>query len=126
MENNGCSIPGCSQAPEDEPKMSVSPGESRRPVGTRPMQQPAFASRGSAPVTSVEDYRSKNRTLFMMLGLLLGPFGIHNFYAGYTIRGAMQLLLTCLTLFYGAFVAWPWAIVEILVVSRDGANRPME
>ena len=126
MENNGCSIPGCSQAPEDEPKMKVGRADSGRAVAARPRPTAAFVTQESVPAASVEQFASKNRTVFMVLGLLLGPFGIHNFYAGYRLKGTAQLLLTCLTLFYGGVVSWCWAIIEILVVSRDAAQRPME
>lgn len=63
--------------------------------------------------------RQKSRLTFILLGVFLGEFGIHNFYAGYVKRGMFQLALTVLTLFYGSFVTWIWAIVEICTVDRD-------
>ncbi len=36
----------------------------------------------------------KSRTLAGVLGILLGSYGIHNFYLGRTERGLAQLLLT--------------------------------
>jgi TM2 domain-containing membrane protein YozV len=61
----------------------------------------------------------KSRTTFIVLGIFLGMFGVHNFYAGYTGKAVGQLCLTILTLGYGALVAWPWAIVEICITDRD-------
>jgi TM2 domain-containing membrane protein YozV len=67
----------------------------------------------------------KSRAAFVLLGIFLGPFGIHNFYAGFAGRGIVQLLLTLLTCGYGAFIAWFWMIVEIIVVDRDSNGVPM-
>jgi TM2 domain-containing membrane protein YozV len=61
----------------------------------------------------------KRRVIFVLLGLFLGYFGVHNFYAGYVKRGTMQLCVTALSCFYGAALSWPWAIVEICVVNKD-------
>ncbi len=36
----------------------------------------------------------KSRIAYVLLGLFLGNLGIHNFYAGYTNKGIIQLLLT--------------------------------
>lgn len=126
IENNGCSIPGCSQAPDDEPKMSVnSPGTGSQGEARR-VPMAAFPAGQGLPVTSIDRCAAKSRSVFMVLGLILGPFGIHNFYAGYTLRGTFQLALTCATLFYGAAVTWCWAVIEILMVSHDAVKRPME
>jgi TM2 domain-containing membrane protein YozV len=32
--------------------------------------------------------------VFIVLGLFLGCLGIHNFYAGYSAKGAVQLAVT--------------------------------
>ena len=66
-----------------------------------------------------------SRVTFVLLGIFLGSFGVHNFYAGYTKRGAIQLALTCLSVFSLATVIWLWALVEVCVVSRDAEDRPM-
>ena len=66
-----------------------------------------------------------SRVTFVLLGIFLGSFGVHNFYAGYTKRGAIQLVLTCLSVFTLATVIWLWALVEVCVVSRDSQERPM-
>jgi TM2 domain-containing membrane protein YozV len=64
----------------------------------------------------------KSRTAYILLGIFLGIFGVHNFYAGYTGRGAIQLSITISTLFFGAIVSWIWAIVEVCIVDRDSQN----
>jgi len=64
----------------------------------------------------------KSRVGVILLGIFLGCFGAHNFYAGYTGRGIAQLAITLCTLFFGAIVSWIWAIVEICTVDRDSRN----
>lgn len=64
----------------------------------------------------------KSRTTYIILGVLLGGLGAHNFYAGYTGRAVGQLCLSVLTLFYLAIVSWIWAIVEICIVDKDNAG----
>ena len=57
------------------------------------------------------------------VGIFLGALGVHNFYAGYTKKGAIQLCLTLLTCFYGAAISWPWAIIEICVINKDAEGN---
>jgi TM2 domain-containing membrane protein YozV len=61
----------------------------------------------------------RSRMTYILLGVLLGAFGGHNFYAGYTKRAVIQLLLTVLTCFTGAAVSWIWALVEVCMVKQD-------
>ena len=56
---------------------------------------------------------------FVMLGILLGPFGGHNFYAGYKKKAIAQLCITVLTIGYGAPMSWIWAIIDVLTVEKD-------
>jgi TM2 domain-containing membrane protein YozV len=67
----------------------------------------------------------KSRAAYILLGVFLGLFGVHNFYAGYTTRGAIQLCITIGTLFVGGIVSWIWAIVEVCIVDRDSQNVQM-
>jgi len=61
----------------------------------------------------------KTRVIFVLLGIFLGAFGVHNFYAGYAKKGAIQLCVTLLSCLYGAAISWPWAIIEICTVNQD-------
>jgi len=61
----------------------------------------------------------RSRMTYILLGVLLGAFGGHNFYAGYTKRAVAQLLITVLTCFYGGIISWIWAIVEVCTVKQD-------
>jgi TM2 domain-containing membrane protein YozV len=167
-ENGGCTVFGCSKAPQDEPKISVSGAElnpapapippapaSRRihsggfsilqlsgpsqPLGGQnpavpgaapPPPPPPASGTGAAPPPlpptrgvyaplQLPAQPAKSRQIYVLLGVFLGIFGVHNFYAGYIQRAVSQLCLTVLTCFYGAVVSWVWAIVEVCVISRD-------
>lgn len=172
-ENGGCTVFGCSKAPQDEPKISVSgtelnqgpapippapvsrttnswgssilqlsgPSQTTGPQNTpvqaaAPPPPPPPSSGTGAPPPPLPPTRGvyapirqqdvlqrmqtpKSRQLYVLLGIFLGIFGVHNFYAGYIQRAVSQLCLTVLTCFYGAVVSWIWAIVEVCIVSKD-------
>jgi TM2 domain-containing membrane protein YozV len=61
----------------------------------------------------------RSRLTYILLGVLLGAFGGHNFYAGYTKRAVIQLLVTVLSCFFGGIISWIWAIVEVCTVTQD-------
>ncbi|NCY22827.1 TM2 domain-containing protein [bacterium] len=67
-------------------------------------------------------YSQKSRMAYVLLGLFLGYFGIHNFYAGYTGRGVAQLLLCLFSpmlLFIPLLVLFVWTLIEICIVTQD-------
>lgn len=74
--------------------------------------------------TGEELIELKNKWCFILLGIFLGEFGIHNFYAGYIARGMVKLLLTLLSVLLLGWVSWIWAIVEICTVRIDAKGRP--
>ena len=160
-ENGGCTVFGCSKAPVDEPKISVTASEARHvpypsappgpttvptpppprspgntstvPPPPRPFVFQAFNSYAPLPPAAISFggynppapaayspyIRRRNRLTYILLGVLLGPFGIHNFYAGYIQRAVVQLLLTVLSCFFGGVISWIWAIVEVCTVKQD-------
>lgn len=84
--------------------------------------QPVAAVAPAAPAAdrSFEmDPEAKNRTTFIILGVLLGPLGAHNFYAGYTGKAIAQLCITLLTLGFASPMTWVWAVIDIWTVDRD-------
>jgi TM2 domain-containing membrane protein YozV len=84
-------------------------------VGPRPQAQQMPSSLAHYyPVA-----RPKTRVIFVLLGIFLGVFGVHNFYAGYAKKGAIQLCVTLLSCFYGAVISWIWATIEICTVNKD-------
>jgi|GEM_PF-233206 TM2 domain-containing membrane protein YozV len=70
--------------------------------------------------------QQKERIAYILLGVFLGAFGIHNFYAGYTGRAIAQLLITLLTLFVGSIISVVWAIIEVCTVTVDASGVPFK
>lgn len=69
----------------------------------------------------------KSRLAYILLAIFLGGFGIHNFYAGYTQKAVIQLLLTLLLGWTGivALVVLIWIILDIIKVTADANGVPM-
>ena len=64
----------------------------------------------------------KSRLAYILLGLFLGAFGIHNFYAGRLNRAVGQLLITVLVgwMIVPLIAVWIWCIVDICAITTDG------
>lgn len=63
----------------------------------------------------------KSRKVFIILGVLLGWLGIHNFYAGYFLKGAFQLALALLT---AGLVSLIWSWIEVFIIKEDANGVP--
>jgi TM2 domain-containing membrane protein YozV len=127
QENGGCTVFGCARAPADDPKLQVSQSDlnavsAATTQTVSPIQQQPLTPVAPLPSHDLEGRQPKSRTTYIVLGVFLGAFGAHNFYAGYTGRAVGQLCLSVLTLFRLAIVSWIWAIVEICVVDKDSAG----
>jgi TM2 domain-containing membrane protein YozV len=81
---------------------------------------PASAGNQYVPADYGRSYKS--RTTYIVLGIFLGAFGVHNFYSGYTGRAVGQLCLTVLTVGYLSPVSWIWAIIEVCIVRKDSTG----
>ncbi len=64
------------------------------------------------------------RIVFVLLGVLLGVFGVHNFVAGYTGKAVAQLLITVLSFGCLSMVSWIWAIIDVCTVQQDAKGVP--
>lgn len=62
-----------------------------------------------------------------MLGVVLGLFGIHNFYAGYYGKGALQSLITVALgpIYIGLIMTGIWVLIDLLTVRHDGYGHWM-
>ena len=79
-------------------------------------------------------YSQKSKLVAGILGILIGVFGVHNFYLGYTGKAVAQLLLTLLgsvfTCGLSAVAVWIWGLVEGIMILTggikvDGHNVPL-
>lgn len=72
---------------------------------------------------------AKSGVAYVVLGWLLGVFGVHNYYAGYNRKATVQLLVT---LFSGFLCFIPlvfvqvWAIAEICLINKDASGVPFK
>ena len=81
--------------------------------------QPAYGQAG---------VEQKSKIIAGILGILVGGFGIHRFYLGYTTIGVVQIVVTILTCGIGAI----WGFIEgilILVgstITTDAKGVPLK
>ena len=73
----------------------------------------------------------KSKIAAGVLGILLGAFGVHNFYLGYTGKAVAQLLVTLLSCGALSVVSAVWGLIEGIMiltgsVAVDGQGIPLE
>ena len=85
---------------------------------------PAPAEPQSVPTSGT---RPRRRLVYALLGVFLGFTGLHNFYARNWLTGLLQLLLSLATylLGFGIIVPWLRALVEAVLVRKDGNGIEM-
>lgn len=110
--------------PPPPPPPPAPGGATQAPAGSAmPAAMPVTAYAPAAgTMFAAHGPQAKARLTYILLGILLGVFGVHNFYAGYVKRGAVQLALTLLTFFYASVIVWIWAVVEVCTVESDNNN----
>lgn len=67
-----------------------------------------------------------NGIVYIVLAFFLGTLGVHNFYAKYWKRGAIQLFLTLIAqfaMYIPLLFTSLWAELELLFVNRDTKGR---
>ena len=110
-----------------QPQMQYAP---QQQMPYAPQQQMPYAPQqqnsGYAPVqpAMAAGVEQKSRVAYILLGVFLGGLGVHNFYAGYTGRGIVQLLISVLSSFMLSFISCLWALVEVCTVKQDGKGIP--
>ena len=69
----------------------------------------------------------KSRITFILLGLFLGGFGVHNFYAGHGGKGVTQLVMALVSAALPPLLILLgiWILVEICTVRIDGHGMEM-
>lgn len=73
----------------------------------------------------------KSKIAAGILGILVGAFGVHNFYLGFTGKAVAQLLISVLTCGVGAAVSGIWGLIEgILIltgsIDKDAKGIPLK
>lgn len=77
---------------------------------------------------------AKSKLAAGLFGILLGGFGVHNFYLGHTTKAVVQLLMTLVSFGILAPVSAIWGLIEgILIISaapgsqwaRDAHGNPL-
>jgi TM2 domain-containing membrane protein YozV len=64
----------------------------------------------------------KSKIAAGLLGILLGAFGVHNFYLGYTGKAVAQLLITVLSCGILSIVSGIWGLVEGIMILTGSIN----
>jgi TM2 domain-containing membrane protein YozV len=81
---------------------------------------------------------AKSRGVYIILGILFGAFGFHNFYSGHNLSGGIKIGIILLAFVLDAatnfYTGWSlvaivicelWALLEIMVVSTDASGNKM-
>lgn len=97
--------------------------------GYAPQQAPqnAYPQQGMYGTPYAQAYvpsPPKSTSTYVILGILLGAFGVHNFYAGYTGKAVAQLLISLLSCFCLSPVSGIWALIEACTVRQDAQGVP--
>ena len=66
---------------------------------------------------------AKSKIAAGILGILLGCFGVHNFYLGYTGKAVTQLLITLLSLFFLSGISALWGLIEGILILCGNINK---
>lgn len=65
----------------------------------------------------------KSKIAAGLLGILLGTFGVHNFYLGFTGKAVAQLLISVLTCGVGAAVSGVWGLIEGIMILTGSIDK---
>lgn len=96
-----------------------------KPSLTKP--RPAYGAKVHNDSRPVLMKAAKSRGIYIILGILFGMLGIHNFYAGRYGRGAFQLLSTVLLgwVVIGLVITAIWVLIDLFSVTTDGEGDQM-
>lgn len=80
------------------------------------------------PSPAAPEYGDKSKVVAGILGILLGGFGVHQFYLGNTKRGVIQIVVTIVTCGIGSL----WGFIEGILIlvghesfRTDADGRPL-
>ena len=72
------------------------------------------------------DPKAKSKIVAGILGILLGCFGVHNFYLGYTSKAIAQLLISVLSCFILSPIAAIWGLIEGIMILTGSIDTDSE
>ena len=92
----------------------------------RPVKPPTPAYQSPSHSQPENAKSTKSRGTFIILGLVFGCLGFHNFYAGYYGKGAAQLIITLVLgwVWIGIIITGLWALIEIITITEDAEEYP--
>ena len=73
-----------------------------------------------------KDPNAKSKIVAGILGILLGCFGVHNFYLGYTNKAVAQLLISILSCFILSPVSAIWGLIEGIMILTGSIDTDAE
>lgn len=85
------------------------------------------ALKGAVLSKALSHPEAKNSVAYALLAAFLGMFGAHNFYAGYTKRAVVQLLMTLFSwilLFLPLLIVQIWALGDLWLINKDAKGIP--
>ncbi len=71
---------------------------------------------------NLNNNQNKSKIAAGILGILLGVFGVHNFYLGYTGKAIAQLLITILSCGIFSVASGIWGLIEGIMILTGGIN----
>ena len=84
---------------------------------------------GASLVPPVAEKSDKSKLVAALLGILLGYFGIHNFYLGFTTKAIIQIVVSVVTCGLGGI----WGLIEGILIlmgkegfDKDAAGKPLK
>lgn len=93
-----------------------------KPTSPAPNAQQGHSQNNSYSPRGVQIVQTaKSRGTYIILGILFGMLGIHNFYAGRYLRGALQLCSTCILGWFviGLVITAFWVLIDLFTVTED-------
>lgn len=93
----------------------------------RPLtEKPSPRIQAEQPATNIFK-TAKSRGVYIILGLIFGLLGFHNFYIGRYQRGAFQMVCTLVLGWFviGLVITTIWVFVDLFTVTEDGAGDPL-
>jgi TM2 domain-containing membrane protein YozV len=69
------------------------------------------------------DGRGKDKTTAGILGIVLGGFGVHQFYLGSTMTGVIEIVVTVLTCGIGALLGLVEGIMLLVMKDEEFNSR---